>query len=191
MVVATLSATRERAQSHCHVPSARYSHGKQCVILPVLYLECVEPLGFGVLRRRQAAPAMSGKDVDPSNPFKGAIQAEPEDKLGIRSSNLAHLRTPLISSQREAHTATVHLFQVAAITMQLVHNILTLIAVAAALPWSEQDANQPQLVGSDGALMMSGQCNIGQHYCFSQIIDDLRMSFFFFVPAPHAETLVP
>lgn len=57
--------------------------------------------------------------------------------------------------------------------MQLFHSILTFAAVAAALPSSTLDTKLPQLIGKDGALMKSGHCQIGQHYCFSQIVGDL------------------
>jgi hypothetical protein len=67
--------------------------------------------------------------------------------------------------------------------MHLIHSILTFAAVASALPsWasalpsSAQDSYQPQLIGVDGALMTSGHCRLGQHYCFSQIVGDLSMS---------------
>lgn len=61
--------------------------------------------------------------------------------------------------------------------MHIIHSLLMFAVVAAALPSYAQDSYQPRLVGSDGALMTSGQCNRGQHYCFSQIIGDLSMSF--------------
>jgi hypothetical protein len=63
--------------------------------------------------------------------------------------------------------------------MQLIHSILAFAVVATALPSLAQNSDQPQLIGSDGALMASGQCNIGQYYCFSQIVDDLSMCLLF------------
>ncbi|KAF1923158.1 uncharacterized protein M421DRAFT_332054 [Didymella exigua CBS 183.55] len=59
--------------------------------------------------------------------------------------------------------------------MQLIHSILFAV-VATALPSTVQDSNQPQLIGSDGALTTSGHCHVGQHYCFNYIIDDLRVA---------------
>lgn len=57
--------------------------------------------------------------------------------------------------------------------MQLMYSILSFAALAGALPSGNQDSQQSQLIGIEGALVTSGQCHIGQHYCFSQIIDEL------------------
>ena len=58
--------------------------------------------------------------------------------------------------------------------MQL-YSILALAVFASAYPSSstKQDSSHPQQVGRDGALMTAGQCQVGQHYCYSQIVDDL------------------
>lgn len=62
--------------------------------------------------------------------------------------------------------------------MQLIYNILTFTVLASAFPSSpaKQKTSHPQRLGRDGALMAAGQCQIGQHYCFSAIVDDLSMS---------------
>lgn len=64
--------------------------------------------------------------------------------------------------------------------MQLIYNILTLAVLACAFPSPEkQGLDLSREIGADGALRTAAQCQTGQHYCFSAIVDDLSM----FLPA--------
>ncbi|KAJ4991943.1 hypothetical protein SVAN01_02538 [Stagonosporopsis vannaccii] len=57
--------------------------------------------------------------------------------------------------------------------MQLTHGVLTFAALVSALPPEKQSLILPREIGIDGALRTAAQCHTGQHYCFSEIIDDL------------------
>ncbi|KAH6633421.1 hypothetical protein C7974DRAFT_171021 [Boeremia exigua] len=61
--------------------------------------------------------------------------------------------------------------------MQLIYNTLTLTTLAFALPSQEQrELIHTREIGANGALMAAAQCDIGQHYCFGAIIDDLKVA---------------
>lgn len=58
--------------------------------------------------------------------------------------------------------------------MQLLYHILMFTVLASALPSAgKQNTTSAQQFGKDGALMAAGQCRIGQHYCYGEIVGDL------------------
>lgn len=145
---------------------------------------------FGVLHSRQAAKATRGKCSGNGNPFPACSGARASWTVVINTTRQVEVSPSLIRHYYQRSTLALlysaslrdrHYHLRAAVrTMKLIYSILTLAAATSAHPSptsEEQIHNGPREIGIDGAVRPAAQCSVGQHYCFSAIIDDLSMSF--------------
>lgn len=133
--------------------------------------------------------AMTGKSSDLDNPFPSLRRRSRWGHgknmrwFGTFPTTMHHCHCPtgrLLSTGHNSQRLTgcmKYRARSGQVTMRLIHTIFMFAVITVALPSSTQDSNAPQLDGIDGALMTSGQCHLGQHYCFSQIVGDLGISF--------------